>query len=80
MAKSFGESLRKLRTEARMTQEALARATGLSVSTVSKLEQGGIDPAWSTVQKLAAALNVSCESFDAGPQKPARGKGKVKSL
>jgi transcriptional regulator with XRE-family HTH domain len=60
---TFGERLHQLREIAKMTQEGLARATGLSVSAVSKLEQRSIDPSWSTVQKMAKALGVTCEAF-----------------
>jgi DNA-binding XRE family transcriptional regulator len=45
-------------------QEALARAADVSTGTVSKLEEKpGMDPAWSTVCKLADALGVSTEAF-----------------
>jgi transcriptional regulator with XRE-family HTH domain len=65
---TFNERLRALRETSGMSQEALARASGLSTSAVSKLEQGGIDPSWSTVQKLAEALAVPVAAFaaDAG--------------
>jgi transcriptional regulator with XRE-family HTH domain len=71
MAGGFGRRLKQLRESAGLTQEELARAADLSVSFVSKLEQRDLDPAWSTVQSLAAALSVSCEAFneDAGKQK-----------
>jgi transcriptional regulator with XRE-family HTH domain len=58
-----------------MTQEALARATGLGLSAVSKLvEQRGIDPSWTTVQRLAKVLGVSVLKFvdaDLMPAEPA---------
>jgi transcriptional regulator with XRE-family HTH domain len=58
--------LRELREKAGLTQEALARLAGLSTFTVSKLEQGGVDPSWSTVKKLARALGVSVAAFEGG--------------
>jgi transcriptional regulator with XRE-family HTH domain len=75
---TFGERLKALREAADMSQEALARAAGVSTSTVSKMEQRSIDPSWSTVQALARALGVDCRAFeteDAGQaeaEKPAK--------
>jgi transcriptional regulator with XRE-family HTH domain len=68
----FSERLKALREAAGMTQEGLARKAGLSTSTISKLEQRGVDPAWSTVQRLALALGVRVEAFeeDAPPVVP----------
>jgi transcriptional regulator with XRE-family HTH domain len=40
-----------------------AKAAGLSVSAVVKLERGGMDPSWSTVQRLAKALGVGTEAM-----------------
>jgi transcriptional regulator with XRE-family HTH domain len=60
---TFNERLRRLRLEAGLTQEGLARLAGLTVSTVSKLEKPGPGPAWVTVNKLAAALGVSVADF-----------------
>ncbi|MFL5909283.1 MAG: helix-turn-helix domain-containing protein [Gaiellaceae bacterium] len=68
---TFGDRLKALREGKGMTQEGLARAAGVSVGTVSKLEQKGIDPSWSTVQKLAGALGVPVGDFatdGTGPQ------------
>lgn len=59
------KKLRQFRESAGLTQEALARATGLSLSAVTKLERGGIDPSWSTVQRLARALGVNVLAFEA---------------
>jgi transcriptional regulator with XRE-family HTH domain len=60
---TFGEKLRSLRESAGLSQEGLARASNLSTSTISKMEQRAIDPSWTTVQALARALGVSCEAF-----------------
>jgi len=88
---TFGERLKQLRKDAGLSQDKLARAAGLSTSTVTKIEQQAIDPAWSTVEKLARALGVDCRSFqteDAGQAEappanqaeppPAKKKGKRK--
>jgi transcriptional regulator with XRE-family HTH domain len=73
----FHERLKPLREAAGLTQEALARAAGLSLSAVTKIERGGIDPSWSTVLRLAKALGVSTEAFaNDAPQPPARAPGR----
>jgi transcriptional regulator with XRE-family HTH domain len=71
---AFKDRLKSLRLQAGLTQDRLARATDLTVSTVSKLEQGWTEPSWATVQQLALALGVSVEAFrDTEP--PAKRKG-----
>jgi hypothetical protein len=45
------------------------------------MEQRAIDPSWSTVQALSAALGVSCEAFqdtDGGAKGAASSPGKDK--
>ena len=82
---AFNERLRELRAASGLSQDGLARASGLSVSAVSKLEQhGAIDPSWSTVQRLAKGLGVSVLAFlddeqpapAPAPKKPRKGKAK----
>jgi transcriptional regulator with XRE-family HTH domain len=77
----FGKRLKELRMEAGMTQEALARAADVSNGTVAKLEHvEGMDPSWSTVQKLAKALGVEVTAFLQEPEpEPARERPKGKS-
>ena len=63
-----------------MSIYALAKKTGLTTQGLSRLEKGGREPTWGTVQLLAAALGVSCEEFT-GPvnlpeQEPARKPGR----
>lgn len=83
MATPFNERLKQLRETAGMTQEALARAAGMSTSTISKLEQReDMDPTWSTVRKLTSALGLKCGAFEDEaeappadqPAPPAKGK------
>jgi tetratricopeptide (TPR) repeat protein/transcriptional regulator with XRE-family HTH domain len=55
----FGGLLRKLRTDARLTQEELAEAAGLSPRSVSDLERGvNLTPRKDTVRLLADALHL----------------------
>jgi transcriptional regulator with XRE-family HTH domain len=56
---NFGETLRQLRLRARLTQESLAEQAGLSVRTISGLENGRIEhPRDSSVRCLAEALRL----------------------
>jgi transcriptional regulator with XRE-family HTH domain len=80
---TFGARLKELRQAAGLTQEALARNTGISTSTVAKIEHRDIDPAWSTVVRLAKGLGVNVAAFvedngdaaaEAKPAKRKRGK------
>ena len=57
------QRLRELREAAGMTQEALARAPDLSLLPLRELERGGMDPSWSTVQRLAKTLGLSTDAL-----------------
>jgi putative transcriptional regulator len=61
---SIATRLKELRTAAGMTQAELAAKAGLSLQGLWQIESGRRDPSWSTVVKLAKALNVSLASFD----------------
>src|SRR5262245_8252414 len=76
MASEFGKKLKALRERKDLTQEGLARTANLSLSFVARLEQSdSVDPSWSTVQALAAALGVTCEAFaGTGVSQPATDK------
>lgn len=50
--------LRRLRTEAALTQDELAKMAGLAYSTVNKLEMGKEKPRPKTIRALARALKV----------------------
>jgi transcriptional regulator with XRE-family HTH domain len=64
---NFGVRLAELRRAKGWSQEALARAAGLSTSAVSKAENSGVDVSWSTAVKLADALGVSLDQFRSAP-------------
>ena len=62
MTGEFSALLRRLRTEAGLTQEALAERAGVGVRTVRGLETGErADPRVTTVRLLAAALELQQE-------------------
>ncbi len=59
----FANRLHLLRERAGLSQYALAKLSGLSKQALSNLELGHREPNWNTVQRLAAALCVSCDLF-----------------
>jgi transcriptional regulator with XRE-family HTH domain len=60
MASQFGPLLRRFRTRAGQTQEALAERAGLGVRTVRRLETGDHgDPRMGTVDALSTALGLT---------------------
>jgi transcriptional regulator with XRE-family HTH domain len=82
-SESFGEKVKLLREQKGLSQYALAQRTGLSKQLMSLIEKGASAPSWTTVQLLAAALDVDCTAFaDAGltlpDLEPARPRGRPK--
>lgn len=59
----FANRLQSLRERAGLSQYALAKISGLSKQALSNLELGHREPNWNTVQRIAAALCVSCDFF-----------------
>ena len=60
---SFANKLRELQTESGLTQDALARAAGLSLGVIRDYEQGNREPLLRSAFKLAAALGVVVDVF-----------------
>lgn len=59
MARHHPIDLRTVRRVHRLTQAKLAAKSGIDQGQISRLESGEIaDPAWSTVRKLAEALDI----------------------
>ncbi len=51
-----GAKLRRLRTEAGLTQKRLAELVGVSQAHVAKIERGNVDPRLSTINKILRVL------------------------
>jgi transcriptional regulator with XRE-family HTH domain len=51
-------TLRRLRIERGDTQEDLAHRAGLTVAAFARIERGKANPTWTTVRRIAAALEV----------------------
>lgn len=56
---ALGAAIRTLRTRAGLSQEELAHRADLHPTWVSHLESGRRNPAWSSMQRLAKALDTS---------------------
>jgi transcriptional regulator with XRE-family HTH domain len=66
-----GDRLKQLRTEADMTQQALATAAGLSISVVTQIERGvNADPRLSTLKALAKALGCTMNELTGNDDEP----------
>lgn len=62
----LGERVRALREDAGLTQEAVAEAMGVAVSTVSRLERGVSGINTRRLPALARALSVDVEDLFTG--------------
>lgn len=51
--------LKGLREERGITQEQLAFDAGITASALSRIERGQNSPGWTTIKRIAKALNVS---------------------
>jgi len=58
---SIGERLEKLRTSRKLSQRNLALKTGLTHSTISRIERNEVIPEGKTLDVLAKFFNVSIE-------------------
>jgi len=57
-AEVFGKTLRRLRNEAKLSQEALAAGADLTTGYISDLERGLKAPGLATILRLAIALRA----------------------
>ena len=63
-----GQRVRQLRMDRGYSIRGLAEASGLSVNTLSLIENGKISPSVSTLQRAAAALGVPITAFFETPE------------
>ncbi len=61
MAELFGERLRRIREDKRLTQSDLAARTGFQPSAISHFESGRRSPSFDNLKKLADALAVTID-------------------
>jgi transcriptional regulator with XRE-family HTH domain len=55
----LAELIKQLREDREITQEQLAFDAGITASALSRIERGINNPGWTTVRRLAEALEVS---------------------
>lgn len=63
MDTTTGDTIRRLRNKAELSQRALADLTGLSFTTISRLENGHHLPTLGSLNLIAKALKVSQSSL-----------------
>ncbi len=56
---SFGDNLKRIRTDKGMTQGDLSNESGVGLAQISKLERNKADPTLSTIYKLTRALDCA---------------------
>jgi transcriptional regulator with XRE-family HTH domain len=59
----LGKALKFCRSNANLTQRAVADKSGFEPSYISLLEKGKINPTFSTLKRLAGALGVDCSKI-----------------
>jgi transcriptional regulator with XRE-family HTH domain len=59
MLKQIGKSLQQARTARGLTQAELGALVGLPQSHISKIERGGTDFQWTTLEQIANAVGLS---------------------
>jgi len=62
-AKKFGENMKKIRLEKRMSQGDICRTLDLDRSYISNIENGKQNLTISTMEKVASALGVSIDKL-----------------
>jgi transcriptional regulator with XRE-family HTH domain len=60
---SFGKKLKELREGRGWTQEELAQKTGISRTSLARMETDAQVPSWPSVFALASALGVASDTF-----------------
>jgi transcriptional regulator with XRE-family HTH domain len=54
----IGDKLKEARTRELLTQQELARKSGLGVNTIIRIERNQVEPHFRTIRKLAEALGI----------------------
>jgi transcriptional regulator with XRE-family HTH domain len=63
MTMSLGRRITEIRLSKELTQGAVSGKTGLAVSYLSRIENDHIEPSFTTLQKIADALEVNLVDF-----------------
>lgn len=60
-SRRLGKEIHKARIDRDLTRQALAALVSMDLDKLSAIERGDIDPRWSTVLKLAHALDLNLD-------------------
>ncbi len=60
---ALAATLRRLRTQRGETQEDLAHRAGITVAAFARIERGHANPTWTTVVRIAAALEITLSAL-----------------
>lgn len=58
ISEKFGNKVRKLREQRKISQLELAQKSGLDLTTINEVENGNRDPMLKTIWRIANALEV----------------------
>ncbi len=58
ISERFGNKVRKLREQRKMSQLELAQKSNLDITTINEIENGNRDPMLKTIWRMANALEV----------------------
>jgi len=62
----IGDNLRRLREDRLLTQAELAERAGIALSSLVRIENDQVDPRFSSIRKLARALDVNPRELTRG--------------
>ncbi|HLH14023.1 MAG TPA: helix-turn-helix transcriptional regulator [Solirubrobacteraceae bacterium] len=71
---ALAATVRRMRTERGETQEDLAHRAGLTVAAFARIERGHANPTWTTVRRIAEALDVSLTALAEAVERHKRGR------
>jgi transcriptional regulator with XRE-family HTH domain len=61
--KAFGENLKKIRSEKKMSQEELANSSDIPISQIGRIERGEINTTISTVHAISYSLEIDIKEL-----------------
>jgi XRE family transcriptional regulator, regulator of sulfur utilization len=65
---ALAEAIRSRRQARRLTQERVAHAAGITAGTYNAIECGRTNPTWSTVKRIAHALDIRVSELAASAE------------
>lgn len=61
--KEFGKNLQKIRQSKKLSQEALANASDVSLAQITRIERGIVNPTLCTIKSLAIGLEIDVKDL-----------------